>query len=160
MVSVSTTIKEDNGAMEKRKMKEDYPDDREEYMNSRHREYFRKRLLVWRKNLSAQDRELQRSMRQEHLRQADLLDQGNQDAGRYQILESRVRIRRLLEEIDAALNRIEDGSFGYCLETGEEIGLRRLEILPTATHSVEIQERQEWRARSVRIHGCLSRQVE
>jgi DnaK suppressor protein len=133
--------------------KKGFQEDGGEYMNSRHREYFRNRLLTWRRNLLAQDRELRRSMRQEHLRQADLLDQGNQDAGRYQILESRVRIRRLLEEIDAAMNKIEDGSFGYCLETGEEIGLRRLEILPTATHSVEIQERQEWRARSLRMCG-------
>ncbi|MGE4343765.1 MAG: TraR/DksA family transcriptional regulator [Geoalkalibacter sp.] len=139
--------------MDKPKMPEDSLDEREEYMNHRHREYFRNRLLNWRKNLLAQDRELRRSMRQEHLRQADLLDQGVHDAGRYQILESHLRIRCLLEEIDAALSRIAEGSYGYCLETGEEIGLKRLKILPTAKHSVEIQEQQEWRARSRRRQG-------
>ena len=127
-------------------------DQAESYMNPRQLEYFRRRLLEWRKALMAQEREISAALGQEPARPADPIDQGVQEASRLQDLEERLRHRRLLQQIDAALARIDDGSYGYCLESGEEIGLRRLEALPIATLSVEMQEQLERRERFLRIN--------
>lgn len=127
-------------------------DQAEPYMNPRQLEYFRRRLLEWRKALMAQEREISAALGQEPARPADPIDQGVQEASRLQDLEERLRHRRLLQQIDAALARIDDGSYGYCLESGEEIGLRRLEALPIATLSVEMQEQLERRERFLRIN--------
>ncbi len=117
------------------------------YLSAGQLNYFRDRLLQWRRSLLDQQRELLGDLAQELPRPADPIDQGVEDAGRLQLLEQQQRTRRLLQQIAAALNRIEDGSYGYCLESGEEIGLRRLEALPTATLSVEMQEEIERRER-------------
>jgi RNA polymerase-binding transcription factor len=119
----------------------------EPYMSSGQLDYFQGRLLRWREVLLDQERGMQAALGQAPDRPADPVDQGVQEAARLQTLEKRLRTRRLLREIDAALARIEDGSYGYCLESGEEIGLRRLDAVPTATLSVEMQEQVERRQR-------------
>ena len=119
----------------------------ENYMNPEQLDYFRGRLLRWRRMLVEAERGGLETINQEPGRLADPIDEGVQEAARVQTLEKRLRSLRVLREIDAALDRIEDGSYGYCLESGEEIGLRRLEVLPTATLSVEMQEQLERRER-------------
>ena len=123
------------------------PDQVKTYMSEDQLAYFRSRLLRWRQVLLARERGGLAALAQESGRPADPIDQGGQDVNRQRLFEERQRGARLLREIDAALARIEDGSYGYCLESGEEIGLRRLEALPIATLSLEMQEQREHRQR-------------
>lgn len=121
------------------------PSPEEEYMNPRQLAYFRKKLLDWRASLLS---EAQQTI--DHLRDegegrivGDEADRASQESENILELRTRDRYRKLLPKIDAALRRIESGTYGYCEETGEEIGLRRLEARPVATLSVEAQERRE-----------------
>ncbi|MEJ2699228.1 MAG: TraR/DksA C4-type zinc finger protein [Desulfuromonadales bacterium] len=112
-------------------------------MNPRQRDYFRSRLLAWRTELQRRQGRPLEVLTREKVRFADPVDQGVQEVDLQQDLENLHRNQLLLREIEAALTRIENGSYGYCLESGEEIGLERLMALPVATLSVEMQEQRE-----------------
>jgi DnaK suppressor protein len=127
---------------------EDYvPSEDEPYMNPRQLEYFRRKLLSWREQLLKESGESLKRLREDSIRETDVLDQGTLETSSNLKLSTRDRCLVLVEEIDDALDRIQDGSYGYCDETGEQIGLKRLEARPTATLSIEAQE---WRERGRR----------
>lgn len=119
------------------------PSNDEEFMNPLQREYFRKKLLQWRAELLDESTETLASMQQENLAQPDLTDRASMETDRAIELRTRDRERKLISKIDEALERIGDGSYGYCEETGEPISLKRLEARPIATLSLEAQERHE-----------------
>ena len=123
------------------------PCDDEEFMNPRQIEYFRQKLLAWRAELLADSSGTLRHLKEESLLKPDLTDRASLETERAIELRTRDRERKLIRKIDDALKRIEDGSYGYCLETGEEIGIKRLEARPVATLSIEAQERRERRER-------------
>ena len=130
--------------MEKRDTVADYrPEENEPYMNPRQLGYFRGLLMEWRRRLLREERGILAVLQHNETVPADPLDQGVEMAARDFELTSKLRNRKLLKQIEAALQRIDEGSYGYCLESGEQIGLRRLEILPFATLSVEAQEQME-----------------
>ncbi len=123
------------------------PSDDEPFMNPRQLEYFRRKLLSWKDDLLRESREtvvLLQSVTENH---PDLADRASSETDRAIELRARDRQRKLISKIDAALRRIEDGSYGYCDETGEPISLGRLDARPVATLSVEAQERHERRER-------------
>ena len=123
---------------------EDYrPTEDEEFMNPLQVEYFRQKLMRWRSELLADSAETLRSLQEESLLKPDLTDRASLETERAIELRTRDRERKLISKIDAALLRIEDGSYGYCEETDEPIGIRRLEARPIATLSLEAQERHE-----------------
>ncbi len=126
------------------------PSDDEPFMNARQRTYFRQKLLMWREDILRESRETIASLQEEHSNHPDLADRASSEADRSLELRTRDRQRKLVAKIDSALRRIEDGSFGYCEETGEPIGLRRLDARPIATLSIEAQERHELRERVYR----------
>jgi DnaK suppressor protein len=119
------------------------PKEKEKFMNSVMREYFRRKLLRWKEDLLAESNETIQHLKQEPHLEADLADRASLEADRSLELRTRDRERKLISKIDAALQRIEDGSYGYCQDTMEPISLRRLEARPIATLSVEAQERHE-----------------
>lgn len=119
------------------------PKEREKFMNPVMREYFRRKLLRWKEDLLAESNETIQNLKQEPHLEADLADRASLEADRSLELRTRDRERKLISKIDAALQRIEDGSYGYCQDTMEPISLRRLEARPIATLSVEAQERHE-----------------
>ena len=119
------------------------PKEKEKFMNPVMREYFRRKLLRWKDELLAESNETIQHLKQESLHEADLSDRATLEADRSLELRTRDRERKLISKIDAALQRIEDGSYGYCEETSEPISLRRLEARPIATLSIEAQERHE-----------------
>jgi DnaK suppressor protein len=119
------------------------PTDDEEFMNPRQLEYFRQKLLRWRAELLAESTETLLHLKEESLAEPDLTDRASLETERALELRTRDRERKLISKIDAALLRIEDGSYGYCEETDEPISLRRLEARPIATLSLEAQERHE-----------------
>lgn len=119
------------------------PNNDEEFMNPLQREYFRQKLLAWRGELLSESSETLASMQQENLAQPDLTDRASMETDRSLELRARDRERKLISKIDAALERVMDGSYGYCEDTGEPISLARLEARPIATLSLEAQERHE-----------------
>ena len=119
------------------------PDENEPFMNARQREYFRRKLLDWRVELLDESNETLKNMQEESLAEPDMADRASLEADRSLELRTRDRQRKLISKIDEALERIEDGSYGYCEETNEPISLRRLEARPIATLSIEAQERHE-----------------
>jgi DnaK suppressor protein len=119
------------------------PSEDEEFMNPQQLEYFRLKLLRWRAELLAESGETQRHLKEESLLKPDLTDRASLETERAIELRTRDRERKLISKIDAALGRIEDGSYGFCEESDEPIGLRRLEARPTATLSLDAQERHE-----------------
>jgi DnaK suppressor protein len=119
------------------------PTDHEEFMNPLQLEYFRQKLLRWRAELLAESTETLQHLKEESLAEPDLTDRASLETERALELRTRDRERKLISKIDAALLRIEDGSYGYCEETEEPISLRRLEARPIATLSLEAQERHE-----------------
>jgi len=119
------------------------PTEDEPYMNSRQREYFRRKLLRWRGELLAESNQALERMRQEPEPEADPLDSGVQSADRAFELRSRDRARKLIRKIDEALERIADGTYGYCEASDEPIGVKRLEARPVATLCLAEQERKE-----------------
>ena len=126
------------------------PTDKEPFMNERQREYFRQKLLDWREDILKEARETLQHLQDENQNHPDLADRASSETDRAIELRARDRQRKLIAKIDAALQRIEDGTYGYCEETGEPIALKRLEARPIATLSVEAQERHERRERVYR----------
>ena len=119
-------------------------------MNDRQREYFRERLLAWKEDILREARETLQHLQDENQNHPDLADRASSETDRAIELRARDRQRKLIAKIDAALARLDDGTYGYCEETGEPISLRRLEARPIATLSVEAQERHERRERVYR----------
>lgn len=126
------------------------PSEDEPFMNERQRMYFRNKLLAWKDEIIRQTKETLAGLHEESTQHADLADRATSETDRALELRARDRQRKLIAKIDAALARIEDGSYGYCEETGEPIGLKRLDARPIATLSVEAQERHERRERVYR----------
>jgi DnaK suppressor protein len=119
------------------------PSEKEEYMNPRQLEYFKEKLLAWRDELLAESQETINNLKEENWREPDLSDRASLETEAGVELRTRNRYLKLIGKIDSALKRIEDGSYGYCEETGEPIGLKRLEARPIATMTIEAQERHE-----------------
>src|SRR5499426_3833711 len=119
------------------------PSENEPFMNERHRLYFRNKLVAWKEEIVRQNRETLHVLHEDSAQHADIADRATSETDRALELRARDRQRKLIAKIDAALARIEDGSYGYCEETGEPIGLRRLDARPIATLSIEAQERRE-----------------
>lgn len=126
------------------------PSEDEEFMNPLQREYFRQKLLRWRTELLAESTGTLQHLKDESLAEPDVTDRASLETERGIELRTRDRERKLISKIDAALMRIEDGSYGYCEETDEPISLRRLEARPIATLSLEAQERHEHMERTHR----------
>jgi DnaK suppressor protein len=119
------------------------PSEEEDFMNPLQLEYFRQKLLRWRAELLAESTETLQHLKEESLSEPDLTDRASLETERSIELRTRDRERKLISKIDAALMRIEDGSYGFCEETDEPISIRRLEARPIATLSLEAQERHE-----------------
>lgn len=126
------------------------PRDDEPFMNGRQRSYFRAKLLKWKEDIIRQTRETLEGLHEDSTQHADLADRATSETDRALELRARDRQRKLVAKIDAALARIEDGTYGYCEETGEPIGLKRLDARPIATLSLEAQERHERREKVYR----------
>jgi DnaK suppressor protein len=126
------------------------PSDQEPFMNAMQRTYFRNKLLQWREDIIKQNRETLQVLHEDSLQHSDLADRATSETDRALELRARDRQRKLVAKIDAAIGRIEDGSYGYCEETGEPISLRRLDARPIATLSLEAQERHERREKVYR----------
>jgi DnaK suppressor protein len=125
------------------------PSEDEPFMNERQREYFRQKLLRWKDEILREARETLLHLQNENENHPDLADRASSETDRSIELRARDRQRKLIAKIDAALARIEDGTYGYCEETGEPISLRRLEARPIATLSIDAQERHE---RKEKVH--------
>jgi DnaK suppressor protein len=126
------------------------PTDDEPFMNERQRIYFRKKLLTWREEIIHQTRETLQGLHEDSSQHADIADRATFETDRALELRARDRQRKLISKIDSAIARIDDGSYGYCEETGEPISLKRLDARPIATLSLEAQERHERRERVFR----------
>jgi DnaK suppressor protein len=130
---------------------EDYrPSEDEPFMNERQRAYFRSKLLAWRDEILRSTKETLQHLQDDSAQHADIADRATSETERALELRARDRQRKLIAKIDAALERIDDGTYGYCEETGEPISLKRLDARPIATLSVEAQERHERRERVYR----------
>ncbi len=127
------------------------PSDSDEvFMSERHRDYFRRKLLAWKDEILRESRETLATLQSENENHPDLADRASSETDRAIELRARDRQRKLIAKINAALSRIDDGTYGYCEETGDPIALRRLDARPIATLSVEAQERHERRERVYR----------
>ena len=119
------------------------PTEDEPFMNERQKEYFRRKLIRWKSDILKEAQETLATLQSENENHPDLADRASSETDRAIELRARDRQRKLIAKIDAALARIEDGSYGYCEETGDPISLKRLEARPIATLSLEAQERHE-----------------
>ncbi|MEJ0095306.1 MAG: RNA polymerase-binding protein DksA [Methylocella sp.] len=119
-------------------------------MNDRQRDYFRRKLIAWKEDILRESRETLVVLQSENENHPDVADRASSETDRAIELRARDRQRKLISKIDAALGRIDDGSYGFCEETGEPISLKRLDARPIATLSVEAQERHEKRERVYR----------
>ncbi|HEX8662842.1 MAG TPA: RNA polymerase-binding protein DksA [Beijerinckiaceae bacterium] len=119
------------------------PSDEEPFMNERQREYFRRKLMSWKSEILREAQETLVALQTESENHPDLADRASSETDRAIELRARDRQRKLIAKIDAAIARIDEGTYGYCEETGEPISLRRLEARPIATMSIEAQERHE-----------------
>ena len=126
------------------------PTDDEPFMNPRQREYFRQKLENWRDEILRESRETLENLQEESQNHPDMADRASSESDRALELRTRDRQRKLISKIDAAMQRIDDGTYGYCEETGEPIGLKRLDARPIATLSIEAQERHERREKVYR----------
>jgi DnaK suppressor protein len=126
------------------------PSEKEPFMSERQRDYFRAKLLTWKDDILKEARDTLQHLQDENVNHPDLADRASSETDRAIELRARDRQRKLIAKIDAALARIDDGSYGYCEETGEPISLKRLEARPIATLSIEAQERHERRERVYR----------
>ncbi|SCA57880.1 RNA polymerase-binding transcription factor DksA [Candidatus Terasakiella magnetica] len=123
---------------------QDYkPTNEEEFMNENMQQYFREKLLAWKEELIRESNETLEHLQQENNQAPDLADRASMETDRALELRTRDRARKLISKIDAAMIRIDEGTYGYCEETDEPIGIRRLEARPIATLSIEAQERHE-----------------
>jgi DnaK suppressor protein len=112
-------------------------------MNAKQKEFFRRKLLTWRSDIIQETKETLNNLQKEVVNFSDLADRASSETDRSLELRARDRQRKLISKIDEALSRIDDGSYGYCEETGESIGLKRLIARPIATLSIDSQERHE-----------------
>lgn len=129
---------------------EDYrPTEDETFMNDRQRDYFRRKLLDWKQEILDESQGTLNNLQEENLHLPDIADRASSETEKALELRTRDRQRKLINKIDSALRRIETGEYGYCEETGEPIGLRRLDARPIATLSLEAQELHE---RQERVH--------
>lgn len=119
------------------------PSEDEEYMSPMQMEYFRQKLLAWREQLMTESDSTINHLREENWQEPDINDRATLESDAALELRTRDRYRKLINKIDKALKRIADGEYGFCEETGDEIGLRRLEARPIATLTIEAQERHE-----------------
>lgn len=120
------------------------PSEKEPFMNPKQREYFRRKLHAWKEELLEESSETLQHLQEEGgIREPDLTDRASAETDTAIELRTRDRARKLISKIDEALKRLEDGSYGYCEESGEPISLKRLEARPIATLSIEAQERHE-----------------
>ena len=126
------------------------PSDDEPFMNDRQKSYFRRKLMSWKSDILREARETLEILQQENANHPDLADRASSETDRAIELRARDRQRKLIAKIDAALQRLEDGTYGYCEETGEPISLKRLDARPIATLSIEAQERHERREKVYR----------
>jgi DnaK suppressor protein len=121
------------------------PAEDEPFMNARQLEYFRRKLLAWKNDLMDDSKSTIVGLQDTTRNIPDIADRASEETDRALELRTRDRQRKLVSKIDAALRRIENGEYGYCEETGEPISLKRLDARPTATLSLEAQERHERR---------------
>jgi DnaK suppressor protein len=126
------------------------PTESEAFMSERQREYFRRKLTNWKEEILRESRGTIQNLQAETTPFADLADRASTEAERQLELRTRDRQRKLIAKIDSALRRLEDGSYGFCEETGEPISLKRLDARPIATLSIEAQERHERREKVYR----------
>ena len=126
------------------------PSEEEAFMNERQRDYFRRKLIAWKDDILRESRETLVALQSENENHPDVADRASSETDRAIELRARDRQRKLISKIEAALGRLDDGTYGYCEETGEPIGLKRLDARPIATLSVEAQERHEKRERVYR----------
>lgn len=119
------------------------PSDDEPYMNPRQIEYFRRELVAWRENLLEESEKTLNKLKEDKERDIEAVDQGTNESATAFELRTRDRYRKLIKKIERALERISNGTYGFCEETEEEIGIRRLLARPIATLSLEAQERHE-----------------
>ncbi len=126
------------------------PRDDEPFMNDRQREYFRRKLVDWKEEIIRDSELTLTAMQSDSDSHPDLVDRASSEGDRAIELRARDRQRKLIAKIDAALSRIDDGSYGYCEETGDPISLARLDARPIATLSIEAQERHERREKIYR----------
>ena len=124
-------------------------DEREPFMGEKHQAYFRAKLLGWKSEILREAKRTLGSLAEESGGYSDMADRASSETDRSVELRSRDRQRKLVNKIDAALRRLDSGEYGYCEETGEPIGIRRLDARPIATLSIEAQERHE---RQERVH--------
>ena len=125
------------------------PNDNEKFMNDRQVEYFKTKLIDWKNSILEESKGTIEGMQQDTRNIPDSADRASEETDRALELRTRDRQRKLIFKIDAAIRRIDDGSYGYCEETGEPISLKRLDARPIATLSLEAQERHE---RKERVH--------
>ena len=126
------------------------PNKDEPFMNAKQREYFRQKLNSWREDLLQDSSATLQYLQEASVNAPDIADRASMEAERSVELRTRDRARKLISKIDDALGRLEDGSYGYCVETEEPIGIQRLEARPIATLSLEAQERHERMERTYR----------
>jgi len=126
------------------------PSEDEPFMNPRQREYFRRKLENWKEDILRESRETLENLQEESQNHPDMADRASSESDRALELRTRDRQRKLISKIDAALKRIEDGTYGYCEETGDPIGIARLDARPIATLSLEAQEMHERREKVYR----------
>lgn len=125
-------------------LSEDYkPSPDEDYMSPEQLEYFRQKLLLWRSELLQESENTISHLKEENWQEPDINDRATLETDAALELRTRDRYRKLVNKIDAAMARIADGTYGYCEETGEEIGLSRLEVRPIATLTIDAQEKHE-----------------
>ncbi|MBS4047364.1 MAG: RNA polymerase-binding protein DksA [Ferrovibrio sp.] len=126
------------------------PTESEAFMNPRMKEYFRRKLMAWKEDILRESNQTLQHLQEDTSQEPDIADRASTETDRSLELRTRDRQRKLIAKIDAAMKRIDDGSYGYCEETGEPISLKRLEARPIATLSIEAQERHERRERTHR----------
>ncbi len=125
------------------------PSDKEEYMNARQSEYFRVKLITWRDELIEESRETISNLQHEVRDVGDEAERATRETENSLELRTRDRYRKLIDKINKGLVRLEEGEYGYCAETGEEIGIQRLEARPIATLCLDAQERWEMRRKQM-----------
>jgi len=126
------------------------PSDREKFMNDQQLAYFKKKLLEWKEDIQRANRDTLQYLHEDSSQHSDNADRASAETDKSLELRARDRQRKLIGKIDEAIERINNGSYGYCMETGEPIGIKRLDARPIATLSIEAQERHERKERIFR----------
>lgn len=127
-----------------------HPSDDEPFMNERQKAYFRSKLIFWKNDILRESRETLENLQQENANLPDMADRASSETDRSIELRARDRQRKLISKIDSAIQRLNEGTYGFCEETGDPIGLKRLDARPIATLSLEAQERHERREKVYR----------